>query len=216
MFGVREPPDKPIPAGRRPFPLRQAELARLPVFYWRTLVVVAVFTLARFSEAFLVLRAQDAGLAVAWVPIVMVAMNIVYAGGAYPLGVLADRMNRSRLLALGIAFLVAADIVLAFAPSWPMVMIGAGLWGLHMAATQGLISAMVADAAPDDLRGSAFGVFNLVQGLALLVASVVAGALWAAVGPVGTFLAGAGFAVLAIVPLLAPRGDSDPSGPIAL
>jgi MFS family permease len=211
LFGVREPPDKPNPAVRRPFPLRRAELARLPASYWRTLAIVAVFTLARFSEAFLVLRARDAGLAVAWVPMVMVAMNIVYAGGAYPFGVLADRMDRSRLLALGIALLVAADVILAFAPSWPVVMIGAGLWGLHMAATQGLLSAMVADAAPDDLRGSAFGVFNLVQGLVLLVASVVAGALWAAVGPVGTFLAGAGFALLALLPLLMGKGDSDAS-----
>jgi MFS family permease len=211
LFGVREPPDKPTPAGRRPFPLRRAELARLPASYWRMLAVVAVFTLARFSEAFLVLRARDAGLSLAWVPMVMVAMNVVYAGGAYPLGVLADRMERGRLLVLGIALLVAADVILAFAPSWPVVMIGAGLWGLHMAATQGLLSAMVADAAPDDLRGSAFGVFNLVQGLVLLVASVVAGALWAAVGPVGTFLAGAGFALLALLPLLMGKGDSDAS-----
>ena len=211
LFGVREPPDKPTPAGRRPFPLRRAELARLPASYWRMLAVVAVFTLARFSEAFLVLRARDAGLSLAWVPMVMVAMNVVYAGGAYPLGVLADRMERGRLLVLGIALLVAADVILAFAPSWPVVMIGAGLWGLHMAATQGLLSAMVADAAPDDLRGSAFGVFNLVQGLALLIASVVAGALWAAIGPVSTFLAGAGFALLATLPLLLTNGDSDAS-----
>jgi MFS family permease len=131
------------------------------------------------------------------------AVAVVYAGGAYPLGVLADRMDRRRLLALGVALLIAGDVVLASAPSWPVVMIGAGLWGLHMAATQGLLSAIVADAAPDDLRGSAFGAFNLVQGLALLVASVVAGALWATVGPAGTFLAGAGLALLALPLLLA-------------
>lgn len=203
LFGVREPPDKARPAGRRPFPLRRAELARLPAAYWRTLAVVAVLTLARFSEAFLVLRAQDAGLPVAWVPLVLVAMNLTYAGGAYPLGALADRMDRGRLLALGVALLVAADVVLAVAPSWPLVLAGAGLWGLHMAATQGLLSAMVADAAPDGLRGSAFGAFNLVQGLALLLASAVAGALWQGTGPAATFLAGAGFALVALLPLLA-------------
>ena len=199
LFGVREPPDRPRPPERRRFPLRRAELARLPAAYWRTLAVVAVFTLARFSEAFLVLRASERGLSVAWVPMVLVAMNVVYAVGAYPLGRLADRMDRRKLLALGVALLVAADVVLAFAPSWPVVLAGAGLWGLHMAATQGLLSAMVADAAPDDMRGSAFGAFNLVQGLALLLASVVAGILWTAVGPAGTFLAGAGFAFLALL-----------------
>ena len=201
MFGVREPPDKPRPA-HRPFPLRRVELARLPAAYWRTLAVMAVFTLARFSEAFLVLRAQDAGLPMAWVPMVIVVMNLVYAGGAYPLGVLADRMERGRLLALGVALLVIADVVLAFAPSWQVVLAGAMLWGLHMAATQGLLSAIVADAAPDDLRGSAFGAFNLMQGLALLLASVVAGALWTMAGPVWTFLAGASFALIALFPLL--------------
>ena len=165
---------------------------------------MAVFTLARFSEAFLVLRAQDAGLPMAWVPIVIVAMNLVYAGGAYPLGALADRMDRGRLLALGIALLVIADVVLALAPSWPVVFAGA-IWGLHMAATQGLLSAMVADAAPDDLRGSAFGAFKLMQGLALLLASVVAGVLWEVAGPTATFLAGAAFALLAMLPLLAAK-----------
>ena len=199
VVGVREPADQPRPPGRRSFPLRRAELARLPAAYWRTLAVVAVFTLARFSEAFLVLRAQDAGLSMAWVPLVIVVMNIVYAGGAYPLGALADRMDRGRLLALGIALLVAADLVLAAAPSWPVVLAGAGLWGLHMAATQGLLSAIVADAAPADLRGSAFGMFNLAQGLALLLASVLAGVLWTAVGPSATFLAGAAFALLSLL-----------------
>lgn len=201
LFGVREAPGRPLPSGRR-LPLRRAELARLPAAYWRTLAIVAVFTLARFSEAFLVLRAQEAGLPAAWVALVFVVMNVVYAGGAYPLGMLADRMDRSRLLALGVGLLVVADMVLAVAPSWPLVLAGAGLWGLHMAATQGLVSATVADAAPADLRGSAFGVFNLVQGLALLLASVLAGALWVAVGPSATFLAGAVFAILALVPLL--------------
>ena len=208
VIGVREPADQPRPPGRRPFPLRRAELARLPAAYWRTLAIVAVFTLARFSEAFLVLRAQDAGLSMAWVPLVIVVMNIVYAGGAYPLGALADRMDRGRLLALGIALLVAADLVLAAAPSWPVVLAGAGLWGLHMAATQGLLSAIVADAAPADLRGSAFGMFNLAQGLALLLASVLAGVLWTAAGPSATFLAGAAFAVLALLLMRAGKAEA--------
>jgi MFS family permease len=205
LFGVREPPDRPRPTERRPFPLRRTEVARLPAAYWRTLAVVVVFTLARFSEAFLVLRAKDANLPMAWVPMVLVAMNLVYAGGAYPLGRLADRMDRKRLIAFGVVLLVAADLMLAFAPSWPLVLGGAGLWGLHMAATQGLLSAMVADAAPDDLRGSAFGAFNLVQGLALLLASAVAGVLWTVGGPATTFLAGVAFALLALLPLLAKR-----------
>jgi MFS family permease len=203
LFGVREPPDRPRPEGRRPFPLRRAELARLPTAYWHILAITAAFTLARFSEAFLILRAEDTGLPVAWVPLVLVAMNLVYACGAYPLGVLADRMDRVRLLALGIALLVAADLVLAFAPSWPVVLLGAGLWGLHMAATQGLLSAMVADAAPADLRGSAFGAFHLAQGVGLLLASAVAGVLWQVAGPAAAFLAGAGFALAALLALLA-------------
>jgi MFS family permease len=205
LFGVREPPDRPRPTERRPFPLRRTEVARLPAAYWRTLAVVVVFTLARFSEAFLVLRAKDANLPMAWVPMVLVAMNLVYAGGAYPLGRLADRMDRKRLIAFGVVLLVAADLMLAFAPSWPLVLGGAGLWGLHMAATQGLLSAMVADAAPDVLRGSAFGAFNLVQGLALLLASAVAGVLWTVGGPATTFLAGVAFALLALLPLLVKR-----------
>ena len=205
VAGVREPAGQPRPPGRRPFPLRRVELARLPTAYWRTLAIVAVFTLARFSEAFLVLRAQDAGLPAAWVPLVIVVMNIVYAGGAYPLGALVDRMDRGRLLGLGVALLVVADVVLAFAPSWPVVLAGAGLWGLHMAATQGLLSAIVADAAPADLRGSAFGMFNLAQGLALLLASVLAGVLWTAARPSAAFLAGAAFALLSLL-LLARTG----------
>ena len=207
VVAVREPADQPRPPGRRPFPLQRTELARLPASYWRTLGIVAVFTLARFSEAFLVLRAKDAGLSIAWVPLVIIVMNLVYAGGAYPLGVLADRMDRGRLLAFGIALLVGADVVLALAPSWPAVLVGAGLWGLHMAATQGLLSAIIADAAPADLKGSAFGLFNLSQGLALLIASALAGLIWTTIGPAATFLTGAAFALLSLI-LLVRTGNS--------
>jgi len=166
------------------------------------LATVAVFTLARFSEAFLILRASDAGLPVAWAPAVMVAMNVVYALAAYPLGALADRADRRLLLGLGVVLLAAADLVLALAGSWPVIFAGAALWGLHIGATQGLLSAMVADAAPADLRGSAFGAFNLVQGFVLLLANALAGALWDMAGPSATFLAGAGFALVAGVPLV--------------
>jgi len=205
LFGVREPRDRPRPGGRPPFPLRGTELAKLPAAYWRTLTIVAVFTLARFSAAFLLLRAQDKGLPTAWMPLVFVVMNLVYAGAAYPFGLLADRMDRGRLLAFGVALLFVADLLLAISPSWPVVVAGAGLWGLHMAATQGLLSATVADAAPEDLRGCAFGVFNLVQGVMLLLASILAGALWVTVGPSATFLAGAAFALLSFLPLLTPK-----------
>jgi len=210
VFFVREPPDPPRAEGPRRFPLRRAEVARLPRAYWLALGILAVFTLARFSEAFLVLRAEGTGLPVAFVPLVLVAMNVVYSLGAYPLGALADRMDRRLLLAAGAALLVAADLVLAFAPSWPLVFAGAGLWGLHMAATQGLLSALVADAAPADLRGSAFGLFNVVQAAALVLASTLAGLLWDVAGPEALFLAGAAVALASGALLLTLPGRAPP------
>jgi len=163
--------------------------------------VTAVFTLARFSEAFLLLRAQAAGLPLALVPSVMVVMNVVYALSAWPAGMLSDRIGRYRLLMLGFALLIVADVILAVNGSVAVVMLGVALWGLHMGLTQGLLSAMIADTAPAELRGTAFGVFNLVGGVALLVASVVAGALWEIAGPEGTFLTGAAFTVVALLVL---------------
>ena len=162
----------------------------------------AVFTLARFSEAFLVLRAQDVGLGLATCPLVMIVMNVLYAGAAYPAGAAADRVSARMLLLLGLALLIAADLVLAFAASPLAVFAGAALWGLHMALTQGLLSKLVADTAPADLLGTGFGIFNLVSGGALLLASVIAGALWSARGPAATFLAGAAFAGVAAVGLM--------------
>jgi MFS family permease len=156
----------------------------------------ALFTLARFSEAFLVLRAQQVGIAASWVPLVMVAMNAVYAGAAYPFGRLADTMSHERLLVLGLAVLIAADVVIGGAGHWSVLLAGVGLWGLHMGMTQGLLAAMVADTAPADLRGTAFGFFNLVSGIAMLAASVIAGALWTQWGSAFTFGAGAAFAAL--------------------
>jgi MFS family permease len=160
-----------------------------------------VFTLARFSEAFLLLRAQSVGMPLVWVPAVMVVMNIVYAFSAWPAGALSDSIGRYGLLIFGFALLIAADLVLALGGTIAAVMIGVGLWGLHMGLTQGLLSALVADTAPEHLRGTAFGVFNLVSGLAMLAASIIAGALWDVVGPDGTFIAGAVFTALALAAL---------------
>jgi MFS family permease len=186
-------------------PLTLAEIRRLPAGYWFVVLLGAVFTLARFSDAFLVLRAQDVGLDLGYVPLVMIVMNIFYAGAAYPAGAAADHMSQRTLLAIGLLLLIAADGVLAWSTSPWMAFSGAALWGLHMAFTQGLLSKLVADTAPAALRGTAFGIFNLVSGGALLLASVIAGALWSAFGAPVTFLAGAGFATVAAIGLLARR-----------
>jgi MFS family permease len=167
-----------------------------------------VFTLARFSEAFLVLRAQNLGLAVGLIPAVMIAMNVVYAGVAYPAGVAADRFGHRTLLMVGLAMLVVADLVFAAATAPAHAFVGTAFWGLHMGLTQGLLSKLVADTAPERLRGTAFGVFYLVTGAALLLASVIAGALWNEVGPSGTFIAGAAFALLAMVGLVGYRSGT--------
>ena len=202
VFGVREP-ERPPGLRKVRAPFSRAELARLNTTYWLVVGVSAIFTLARFSEAFLLLRAQSAGLPLAIVPAVMIVMNVVYALSAWPAGALSDGIGRYRLLVAGFALLIVADLVLALGNSVPTVMIGVALWGLHMGLTQGLLSALVADTAPAELRGTAFGVFNLVSGVALLAASVVAGALWDVIGPTGTFLAGALFTAvaLAVLPL---------------
>jgi MFS family permease len=193
LFFVREPEHRISTIRPR---LTMADAKRLPARYWFVVLLGAVFTLARFSEAFLVLRAQDVGLALGYVPVVMVVMNFFYAGFAYPAGVLSDRISRRTLLLAGLALLIAADIVLAVAISPLIVFSGAALWGLHMAFTQGLLSKLVADTAPEELFGTAFGIFNLVSGVALLLASVIAGVLWNLYGPGATFMTGAAFAVL--------------------
>jgi MFS family permease len=204
LVGVHEP-DRP-PGARRTNPIRRENLRRLPPAYWAVVAAGAVFTLARFSEAFLVLRAQQGGLALAWTPVVLIAMNLVYSAGAYPFGKLADRLSHAALLAWGLVVLIAADLLLAAAGSGPVLWGGIALWGLHMAMTQGLLATMVADTAPEDLRGTAFGVFNLMSGLALLIASGVAGWLWDRWGAPVTFLAGAGFSAAALLLLAARRG----------
>lgn len=204
--GVREP-DTARPAKAPRSPIRRDELRRLGGAYWRVVAVAAVLTLARFSEAFLVLRAQEAGLAATLVPLVLVVMNIAYALSAYPAGVLADRHDPKRLLVLGFGVLIAADLVLALDGGLWAVLAGTALWGLHMGMTQGLLAALVAETVPADRRGTGFGLFNLVGGLALLLASALAGGLWSWIGSGATFLAGAGFTVIGLAGavLLLPR-----------
>jgi MFS family permease len=211
VYGVAEPAVSRS-AERRRFPIRRAELARLSAGFWWLVIVAGILTLARFSEAFLLLAGQHAGIAVALVPTVLVAMNIVYAGCAYPLGRLADRMSRSALLVLGIGLLIAADLVLATAGSWWQVIAGAALWGAHMGATQGLLAVLVADAVPANLRGTAFGLYSLVTGAAVLAASVIAGWLWSEFGPAATFLAGAVFAAAALIGITLRGAKAAPSG----
>ncbi|HEX9800137.1 MAG TPA: MFS transporter [Thermoanaerobaculia bacterium] len=205
VVGVREPGGA---GGGAVAPRRSAltGAALLPRRFWRIVVLGAVFTLARFSEAFLVLRAQDVGLALRFVPLALVAMNVVYALSAYPAGAAADRTGARRLLLAGLGTLIGADLVLAAAAAPSAALVGAALWGLHMGLTQGLFAKLVADSVPAERRGTAFGVFHLVGGAALLAASVVAGALWSAFGAPATFLAGAAFAALAALGLLAERG----------
>ena len=204
MIYVREP-EGAHASGQAKAPIAFADTKHLPLRFWMVVLLGAIFTLARFSEAFLVLRAQDVGLALGYVPVVMVAMNLFYAGAAYPAGVAADRFRQRTLLFIGLALLIVADVVLAAARGPLEVFAGAALWGLHMAFTQGLLSKLVADTVPAQLRGTGFGIFNLVSGVALLLASVIAGALWSAIGPSATFLAGAGFAAIAAIGLMAVR-----------
>ena len=196
IVGVREPPRA---AETTDAPLRLSDLKGIGHIFWIVVGIGAVLTLARFSEAFLILRAQDRGLALALAPLVLVVMNVVYSLSAYPLGALSDRVDRRLMLAAGFAVLIAADIVLALAPNVIAVMAGVALWGLHMGLTQGLLSALVADEAPVNLRATAFGVFNFVSGVALLLASLIAGALWEMVGPAATFFAGAAFTTIGLL-----------------
>jgi MFS family permease len=204
VFAVHEPEREPT-LRRVTFPLHRDEIARLGRTYWLVVAVATVFTLARFSEAFLLLRANQVGLQHMLIPAVLVVMNVFYSLASYPAGVLADDGGRYRVLVLGVGFLVLADLVLAFAPGIGGVAVGAALWGLHMGFTQGLLATLVADTSPPELRGTAFGIFNLLTGGALLAASVVAGMLWDTIGGHGTFLSGAALATTALLGLTAIR-----------
>lgn len=189
VFGVREPVRRQTET--RTNPIQRENLRRLDSAYWWVVGIGSVFTLARFSEAFLVLRAQQGGMSIAFVPLVMVAMNLVYAVSAYPFGKLSDRMGHTKLLVSGLIVLIAADLVLAMNDHWGIVILGVALWGLHMGMTQGLLAAMIAGTSPADLRGTAYGFFNLACGLAMLLASVLAGIVWDKFGAQFTFYVGA-------------------------
>jgi MFS family permease len=197
LFGVQEP--EPQGGHKRTNPIQRENLRRLGAPYWWVVGIGGLFTLARFSEAFLVLRAEQSGVVTALVPLVMVVMNLVYAGSAYPFGRLSDRMSHAKLLTWGLIVLIAADLVLATGHHWWTVLLGVSLWGIHMGMTQGLLATMVADASPADLRGTAYGVFNLFSGVALLVASGFAGWLWDRYGADTTFYAGAIYAFIALL-----------------
>lgn len=209
VVGIREP--EAVHTGPRSNPVSRRNLQRLGRAYWWTVLVGSVFTLARFSEAFLVLRAHQSGVALALVPLVMVAMNLVYAASAYPFGKLSDRVSHGKLLVAGLLVLACADLVLASSTHWGALLAGIALWGLHMGITQGLLATMVADAAPADLRGTAYGFFNLMCGLAMLVASGLAGWLWDRHGAAYTFYAGALLCALALL-CLAARPTSQSTG----
>jgi MFS family permease len=195
-------PDRPAGLRRVGFPVSRAELGRFGIDYWIVVAINTVFTLARFSEAFLILRAQALGLPLVLMPLVLVAMNVVYALTAYPVGALSDRVNRLTLLVVGFAALIVADIVLAMAAGLPGAAAGIVLWGLHMGLTQGLLATLVADTTPAELRGTGYGVFNLLGGLAALLASLLAGALWDGFGPWATFMAGAALTAAALLGLM--------------
>jgi len=195
--GVKEPAI--TRGGCRTNPIGREYLARLSGAYWRVVAVGVIFSLARFSEAFLVLRALQCGVSPAYSPLIMVAMNLVYAVSAYPFGKLSDKRSATYLLVGGLWVLISADLMLAIADSWQALVVGIGLWGVHMAMTQGLLAKLVADTAPDYLRGTAYGMFNLCGGVAMLLASVLAGVLWDILGAGATFLAGAMFCGLALL-----------------
>ena len=197
IFGVREP-DRAESQRRFRSPLRWSALREFPRSYWFVVAAGATFTLARFSEAFLVLRAQQTGLDAAWIPAVMVAMSVTYSLSAWPVGILSDRLDRRVLLAAGMVLLIAADLLLGIGASTISMFVGVAVWGLHMGFTQGILAAMVSETSPATLRGTAFGVFNLVSGICMLLASSLAGALWTHFGASTTFLAGA---ALVVVPL---------------
>ena len=201
IFGVQEP-EKPQ-GTKRVNPIQRENLRRLSRAYWWVVAIGGIFTLARFSEAFLVLRAHEGGVPVALTPLVLVGMNVVYAIAAYPFGKLSDAMSHTRLLAWGLVILIAADAALAYSNHWGWVSVGVVLWGLHLGMTQGLLATMVADTAPADLRGTAYGFFNFVSGVALLVASGLAGLIWDKLGASFTFIAGIFFCVAALMMIAA-------------
>lgn len=211
FVGVKEPT---ATSGEREFrsPINWRDFPDFSTGYWWVVIIGGVFTLARFSEAFLVLRAQQAGLSVTWVPLVMVVMAVFYTLSAYPAGWLSDRISRTKLLCMGMGLLILADLLLAESSSVITMMLGVGLWGLHMGFSQGILASLVADTAPMELKGTAFGIFNLVSGACMLIASVLAGGIWQTMGSENTFLMGALLAATALLLLFgSPRILQRPS-----
>jgi MFS family permease len=206
--GVHEPQRGDQPATQES-PLSRRSLSQFGRGFWGVVLVGAVVTMARFSEAFLVLRTSEAGLPIGWTPMALLVMNATYFVSAYPAGSISDRIGRPLLLVSGLLVLILADLVLAFGPNLASILSGIAVWGLHLGLTQGIFAALVADHAPAELRGTAFGIFNFICGMFALLASLLAGALWHFYGPVATFLAGAVFAAVALAALLV--GDAKPS-----
>ncbi|SMG00052.1 MFS transporter [Burkholderia singularis] len=198
VFGVDEPAHKGVSARVFRSPMHWRALRAFPPRYWFVVLIGASFTLARFSEAFLVLRAQQAGIGLAWIPAVMVVMNAAYALSAYPVGVVADRLGARAPLAVGMALLIAADLLFGASASPAALWSGAVVWGLHMGFTQGMLAALVAETAPADWRGTAFGVFNLASGVCVLAANAIAGWLWTCYGASAAFFAGMAFAAMSL------------------
>ena len=187
-------------------PIRWKSLSQLGTPFLSLLVLGAILSLARFSEAFLVLKAEQSGLMIAQIPLVMVAMNLTFSLSAYPFGRLADFWSPRILLGLGLGLLIASDCLLSKATGSLETLLGIGLWGLHLGLTQGLMSKWIADTAPASLRGTAFGLFNLVAGVTLFLGNLLAGWLWDAQGASLTFLTGALFAALALLGVLLGPG----------
>jgi MFS family permease len=191
--------------GSLKFPLHRKNLREMGCSYWLAVLFGCLFTLARFSEAFLLLRATSVGMKASMVPALMVLMNVVYSLTAYPVGRLSDRIGRTGMMAVGLVVLIASDLIFAVANASWVVAAGTALWGLHMGLTQGLLSAMIADNARQDLRGTAFGIFSLASGVATLLASIFAGWLWEGFGAPATFIAGATIATAALIGFMVLR-----------
>lgn len=205
IFGVKEPKNiasSHAEGKKKGLPLNRTDMAQLSGRYWIVVVIGALFSLARFSVAFLALRAMELGMPIGLSPLVLILMGLVFSLSSYPVGVLADRIDRGKLLALGFVALIVAELILGYTTNYWIVLVGVAIWGLHLGLTQGLLSTLVADSAPSHLRGTAFGVFNLANGIALLFASLVAGGLWQSLGASTTFYVGASFATVALVMLL--------------
>ncbi len=200
-FGVEEPPMQT--PQRRTAALQFAAMGHLPTGFWHLLVLTALFSLARLSEAFLVLRAQELQLALLWIPLVMIVMSAVYSLSSYPAGLLATRFGKNALFAASLVALVAATSVLAWLPGTPGLWLGVALWGLHMGLSQGGLSAAVAEFAPAELRATAFGLFHFVTGIFQLLSGAFAGWLWAYHGSSAAFMAGTAWALLALAVLVA-------------